>query len=120
MLMTSLLFFCCRLGDELGKGQFGEVLKGIWYKSGKKPENADNDNPTNEKDCKEVAVKMLKDDATVGASVKFLREAVIMGQFSSVNVVKLFGVVIDTNPVSYLILLSLLGHIFLISYKLIS
>lgn len=61
---------------------------------------------------------MLKDDATVGASVKFLREAVIMGQFSSVNVVKLFGVVIDKNPVSYIywIQLSLLVHYF--SYQL--
>ena len=47
----------------------------------------------------DVAVKMLKDNSTVGTSVKFLREAVIMGQFSNDNVVELFGVVIDGEPV---------------------
>ncbi len=48
----------------------------------------------------EVAVKTLKEGAGEGDKVKFLQEAAIMGQFSHPNVVKLYGVVTEGEPVS--------------------
>ncbi len=48
----------------------------------------------------EVAVKTLKEGAGKGDKVKFLQEAAIMGQFSHPNVVKLYGVVTEGEPVS--------------------
>ena len=48
----------------------------------------------------EVAVKTLKDGAGKEDKVKFLQEAAIMGQFSHPNVVKLYGVVTEGEPVS--------------------
>ena len=47
----------------------------------------------------EVAVKMLKREASEKDRVKFLQEAAIMGQFSHPNVVKLHGVVTVGEPV---------------------
>jgi len=92
-----------RLGEELGKGQFGKVLKGVWSKPVSSRESSDennnDDNEVKSEEKLEVAVKMLKDNSTVGTSVKFLREAVIMGQFNNANVVELFGVVTDGEPV---------------------
>ena len=71
----------------LGSGQFGTVHKGEWMASegGEKIE---------------VAVKTLKEGASEEDKVKFLQEAAIMGQFSHPNVVKLYGIVIDGEPVS--------------------
>ena len=48
----------------------------------------------------EVAVKTLKDGAGKEDKVKFLQEAAIMGQFSHPNVVKLYGIVTEGEPVS--------------------
>jgi serine/threonine protein kinase len=48
----------------------------------------------------EVAVKTLKEGAGEGDKVKFLQEAAIMGQFSHPNVVKLYGIVTEGEPVS--------------------
>ena len=48
----------------------------------------------------EVAIKMLKPDATEEDRLKLLQEAAIMGQFSHKNVVKLHGVVTIGDPVS--------------------
>ena len=73
----------------LGSGQFGTVHKGEWAASeeegGKKIE---------------VAIKTLKEGASKEDKVKFLQEAAIMGQFRHPNVIKLYGVVIEGEPVS--------------------
>lgn len=48
----------------------------------------------------EVAVKELKCSSLEENKVKFLQEAVIMGQFNHTNVVKIYGVVTLDEPVS--------------------
>ena len=68
--------------DELGRGQFGMVRKGVWYA----PEG-----------IVDVAVKTLRED---GNRVKFLREAAINGQFKHPNVVRILGVATVGSPVS--------------------
>ena len=65
------------------------MLKGEWHR---KEEGE-------EKEEVEVAVKMLKKGSSASGTVKFLREAAIMGQFSHPNVVKLHGVVIERESV---------------------
>ena len=77
-----------RLSDSLGSGQFGNVMKGVWLLSGA---------------SKDVAVKMLKEDASETEKVRFLQEAAINGQFWHPNVIKLMGVVTIGEPVSNLI-----------------
>ena len=74
-----------RLTGHLGSGQFGTVHKGVW---------------SHPKGIKEVAVKTLKEDATQTDRVKFLQEAVIMGQFRHPSVILLYGVVGRGNTVS--------------------
>ena len=49
----------------------------------------------------EVAVKTLKEGSDKEDRVKFLQEAAIMGQFKHPNVVTMYGVVTDGEPVSY-------------------
>ena len=71
---------------QLGNGQFGTVFKGVWYSSnGKKID---------------VAVKTLKEGSGEQDRVKFLQEAAIMGQFRHPNVVTMYGVVSEGEPVS--------------------
>ena len=48
----------------------------------------------------EVAVKMLKEGSDQFDRVKFLQEAAIMGQFRHHNIVQLYGVITDEEPVS--------------------
>ena len=48
----------------------------------------------------EVAVKTLKEGSGEEDRVKFLQEAAIMGQFKHHNVVTMYGVVTDGEPVS--------------------
>ena len=74
-----------RIIDHLGSGQFGLVSKGVWFSA---------DGP------KDVALKMLKDEAEETERVKFLQEAAIMGQFHHPNVIRLHGVVTVGEPVS--------------------
>ena len=50
----------------------------------------------------EVAVKTLKEGSGEEDRVKFLQEAAIMGQFKHPNVVTMYGVVTDGEPVSLL------------------
>ena len=71
----------------MGAGQFGNVHLGEWTVPGSK-------------DKINVAVKTLKEGASEEDKVKFLQEAAIMGQFSHPNVVKLYGVVTEGEPVS--------------------
>ena len=79
------MFLCCSLGEMLGSGQFGEVYKGVWERS---------------HDNMEVAVKTLKEGTSDDDKVKFLQEAAIMGQFKHPNVVTMYGVVTNGEPVS--------------------
>lgn len=48
----------------------------------------------------EVAVKTLKERAGERGRVKFLQEAVIMAQFKNPNVVEMYGVLTQGEPVS--------------------
>lgn len=73
------------MANNLGQGQFGSVSKGIW---------------TSPDGRHEVAIKMLKSDATEEDRLKLLQEAAIMGQFSNKNVVRVEGVVTVGDPVS--------------------
>ena len=60
-------------------------MKGVWLLSG---------------GSKEVAVKMLKVEASETEKVRFLQEAAISGQFWHTNIIKLMGVVTIGEPVS--------------------
>ena len=73
----------------LGSGQFGAVYKGVLGNSEGGGEV-------------EVAVKTLKEGSGEEERVKFLQEAAIMGQFKHHNVVTMYGVVTDGEPVSFL------------------
>ena len=69
----------------LGKGQFGDVEIGIWTYNGR---------------IKEVAVKTLNLSSTkLEDKIKFLQEAAIMAQFKHPNVIQLYGIVTDGEPV---------------------
>ena len=76
----------CRLGDQLGSGQFGVVYKGVWQSSSSGDVA--------------VAVKTLKEGSGETEKIKFLQEAAIMGQFKHANVVTMYGVVTEGEPVS--------------------
>eukprot|EP00731_Ephydatia_muelleri_P014959 Em0008g679a len=69
----------------LGSGQFGGVQIGIWNGSIGR--------------C-EVAIKTLNPAITQpDAKVKFLQEAAIMAQFRHPNVIQLYGIVLDGEPI---------------------
>ena len=74
-----------RLFEQLGSGQFGNVMKGVWLLSG---------------GSKDVAMKILKEGSSEDDKIKFIREAAIHGQFWHPNIVKLMGVVTVGEPVS--------------------
>ena len=71
--------------NKLGEGQFGEVFKGEWT------------TPTT---TLTVALKSLKSSASVEERLKLLQEAAIMGQFIHPHIVRLYGVVTLSEPVS--------------------
>ena len=48
-------------------------------------------------------MKLLNEGASAISKVKFLQEAAIMAQFTHPNVISLYGVVSETEPVSSLI-----------------
>ncbi len=75
----------CRFLRPLGAGQFGSVDAGIWRK-------VYQDIP--------VALKTLRKGSSEKDKVKFLQEAVTMAQFRHPNVVTLFGIVSEGEPVS--------------------
>ena len=78
--------WCFRITGKIGSGHFGNVEKGIWKDSTNK--------------AVVVAVKSLASEEN---KVKFLQEAVIMGQFSHPNIVNLYGVVTSGVPVSIVV-----------------
>lgn len=84
---VTVLFSGIRITDQIGRGQFGTVHKGIWQESPGK--------------SREVAVKTLQQEAEEQHRVKFLQEAAISGQFKHPNIVKLYGVVTIGEPVSF-------------------
>lgn len=76
-----------RISRHLGSGQFGKVERGTWERR------------TN----LEVALKTLKAGSEDMDKVKFLQEAAIMAQFKHPNIVILYGVVSNKEPVSRII-----------------
>ena len=72
-------------GHKLGEGQFGEVFKGVW---------------TTPANSLTMALKSLKSSASDEERLKLLQEAAIMGQFIHPHIVKLYGVVTLSEPVS--------------------
>ncbi len=78
----------CSLFTSLGSGQFGAVYRGAWRHG--QEEVA-------------VAVKTLKEGASEEDRVKFLQEAAIMGQFKHTNVVTMFGVIKEEEPVNFVL-----------------
>ena len=81
MASTSSMFVLCRILQELGSGEFGTVHLGLWSNGPADPV--------------QVAVKTLNSQCSESNRVKFLREAVIMGQFVHDNVIQLHGVVTE-------------------------
>ncbi|XP_027401277.1 tyrosine-protein kinase Fer isoform X3 [Bos indicus] len=69
------------LGELLGKGNFGEVFKGVL------------------KDKTAVAVKTCKEDLPQELKIKFLQEAKILKQYDHPNIVKLIGVCTQRQPI---------------------
>ena len=79
-----------RLKEYLGSGRFGIVYRGLLTV-------AEGDS---EGGVKEVAVKTMENGASEEDRVKFLQEAAIMGQFNNPYIVKIYGVLISSLPVS--------------------
>ncbi|CAJ0603569.1 unnamed protein product [Cylicocyclus nassatus] len=75
------------LCKELGRGEFGSVWQASW-KGG--PNGAES---------MQVAVKCVAPDKFITSSTAFLQEAAIMTRMHHENVVRLYGVVLDTKRV---------------------
>ncbi len=88
MYLLCKYFGLRRATSRLGSGQFGSVRKGVW-----KP-------PTLDK-VHDVALKTLVHTHSDSGEdrIKLLQEAVVMGQFSHPNVIKLLGVAISDDVV---------------------
>ena len=73
--------------QKIGEGQFGKVMVGVWRR-----------------DDSEVlvAVKTLKAETSDENCVRFLQEAAIMGQFYHSSIVKMHGLVLEGQPVSFI------------------
>ena len=76
-----------RLLSELGSGEFGVVRSGVWSVGGEE---------------REVAIKTLADGSTKEKRIQFLQEAAIMSQFKHPNVITLYGVLMEKEPVIFL------------------
>ena len=83
-----VIWLVIRLGDFLGSGQFGTVYRGLLTVQDKETQ---------------VAVKTLHANPHIEDKVRFLQEAAIMGQFKHPNVVKMYGVVTEEEPVRALL-----------------
>ena len=72
-----------RIQEELGRGQFGIVNKGMWLQ-------------TDSEEAVEVAVKSMEGGASEEDKVKFLQEAAIMGQFNNhPNILSIVGIALN-------------------------
>ena len=76
--------------QHLGEGEFGIVYKGQWKSTPDKTLT--------------VALKTLRSTASNDDRVKLLQEAATMGQFTHPHIVRMYGVVTLTEPVSWGIL----------------
>lgn len=85
MFNANTSVFLIRKSGFLGSGEFATVDKGIWRGS---------------KGTVDVAVKTLSESATEAEKIRFLQEAVVMGQFVHPNIVQLHGIVTRGDPVS--------------------
>ena len=79
------IMFIFRKISFLGSGEFATVDKGIWKGS---------------KGTIDVAVKTLSESANEAEKIRFLQEAVVMGQFVHPNIIQLYGIVTRGDPVS--------------------
>ncbi|XP_050428034.1 activated Cdc42 kinase-like isoform X2 [Adelges cooleyi] len=70
------------INKELGVGEFGVVQQGVW---------------TNEGDRIQVAIKCLSRDRMQNNPIEFLKEAAIMHSIDNEHIVRLYGVVLDTD-----------------------
>ena len=70
--------------EEIGSGAFAHVHRALLLNDGIYSQP--------------VAVKMLKQGATQGDKVAFLKEMAIMGQFAHPNIIRLFGYVTESDP----------------------
>jgi serine/threonine protein kinase len=86
MIFQYAFLLLYRLGNLLGSGQFGTVYRGVWQSATRGEVVA--------------AVKTLKEGSKEEDRIKFLQEAAIMGQFKHPNVVEMYGVVTQGEPVS--------------------
>uniref|UniRef100_A0A8C6WPU4 non-specific protein-tyrosine kinase n=1 Tax=Neogobius melanostomus TaxID=47308 RepID=A0A8C6WPU4_9GOBI len=84
-----------QLGDLLGKGNFGEVFKGVLVR-----------------DKTPVAVKTCKEDLPPELKIRFLSEARILKQYDHPNIVKLIGVCTQRQPI-YIVMELISGGDFL-------
>ena len=75
----------CRFVRCIGVGEFGRVCMGYWNTKGYR---------------RKVAIKTLNLQAEEQDRIRFLQEAAIMAQFRHPNIVNLFGVVKEGEPVS--------------------
>ncbi|XP_077993623.1 tyrosine-protein kinase Fer-like isoform X2 [Glandiceps talaboti] len=83
------------IGDFLGKGNFGDVVKGIL-----------------KKDRTPVAVKTCRENVDPSVRQKFLMEARILRQYDHPNIVKLVGVCTERHPI-YIVMEFVAGGDFL-------
>ena len=86
-VIVILSTFFCSLKEQLGRGQFGIVHRGIWRDE---PEVGD-------KEITEVAVKSMENGAILEERVKFLQEAAIMGQFKHPYILQVLGILTGDN-----------------------
>lgn len=88
LVMSNLWFHYviqCRFVRCIGVGEFGRVCMGYWNTKGYR---------------RKVAIKTLNLQAEEQDRIRFLQEAAIMAQFRHPNIVNLFGVVKEGEPVS--------------------
>lgn len=81
---TIIYIITLRIGEEIGAGQFGRIYKGRWQSG---------------QTITEVAIKVPSETYDTENEIKLLQEAIIMGQFQHPNVLTLYGVVTQGNPV---------------------
>ena len=65
--------------DQLGEGEFGSVIRGIWH-------------PPGPNQPRPVAIKTLRQECLVNGEKEFVREAAVMARLQHPSIVTLYGV----------------------------